>query len=110
MLRLVLERLGLAPYLRALSFSDEVGLRKPHPEIFRRTLTSLGVAAAEAAHIGDDARTDVAGARAFGMRAIHLCHAAGASQPSDGVETISTLGVLTDLLFPPKVDAASSSP
>jgi HAD superfamily hydrolase (TIGR01509 family) len=102
MLRLVLERLGLAPYLGALSFSDEVGLRKPHPEIFHRTLTALGVAAAEAAHVGDDVTTDVAGARAVGMRAIHLCHPSSISQPSDDVERIPTLEVLTDLLFPPE--------
>jgi HAD superfamily hydrolase (TIGR01509 family) len=102
MLRLVLERLGLAPYLGALSFSDEVGLRKPHPEIFHRTLATLGVAAAEAAHVGDDVATDVAGARAVGMRAIHLCHPSSVSQPSDDVERIPTLEVLTDLLFPPE--------
>jgi putative hydrolase of the HAD superfamily len=102
MLRLILERLGLARYLGALSFSDEVGLRKPHPEIFRRTLTALGVAAAEAVHIGDDPATDVAGARAVGMRAIHLCHPSSVSQPSDDVERIPTLEVLTDLLFPPE--------
>jgi putative hydrolase of the HAD superfamily len=109
MLRQVLDRLGLLPYLRVLTFSDEVGLRKPHPEIFRRTLTALRVAPAEAVHIGDDARTDVAGAQAVGMRAIHLCHPAGASQLSDGVERISRLGDLTDRLFPPKVDAVSPS-
>ncbi len=100
MLRLVLERLALAPYLGALSFSDEVGLRKPHPEIFRRTLAALGVLPTEAAHVGDDPATDVAGARAVGMRAIHLCHPSSVSQPSDDVERIPTLEVLTDLLFP----------
>ena len=100
MLRLVLERLGLANYLSALSFSDEVGLRKPHPEIFHRTLTALGVVPAEAAHVGDDVTTDVAGARAVGMRAIHLCHPSSVSQPLDDVERIPTLEVLTDLLFP----------
>jgi len=100
MLRLILERLGLARYLGALSFSDEVGLRKPHPEIFHRTLTALGVLPAEAAHVGDDPATDVAGARAVGMRAIHLCHPSSVSQPSDDVERIPTLEVLTDLLFP----------
>jgi putative hydrolase of the HAD superfamily len=100
MLRLVLERLGLAPYLGALSFSDEVGLRKPHPEIFHRTLATLGVVPTEAAHVGDDPTTDVAGARAVGMRAIHLCHSTSVSQPSDDVERIPTLEVLTDLLFP----------
>jgi putative hydrolase of the HAD superfamily len=102
MLRLILERLGLARYLGALSFSDEVGLRKPHPEIFHRTLTALGVLPAEAAHVGDDPATDVAGARAVGMRAIHLCHPSSVSQPSDDVERIPTLEVLTDLLFPPE--------
>ena len=100
MLRLILERLALAPYLGALSFSDEIGLRKPHPEIFHRTLATLGVVPAEAAHIGDDSATDVAGARAVGMRAIHLCHPSSISQPSDDVERIPTLEVLTDLLFP----------
>jgi putative hydrolase of the HAD superfamily len=107
MLRQVLDRLGLLPYLRVLSFSDEVGLRKPHPEIFQRTLTALGVVPAEAAHIGDDATTDVAGAQGVGMRAIHLCHAGSAGQPLDGVERVSTLGGLTDRLFPPKIDAVS---
>ena len=71
MLRLVLERLGLARYLSVLSFSDEVGLRKPHPDIFHRTLSALDVAPTEAAHVGDDLTTDVAGARGIGMRAIH---------------------------------------
>ena len=79
MLRLVLDRLGLKAYLRVLTFSDEVGLRKPHPEIFRRTLAALGVSPAEAAHVGDDVTTDVAGARGVGMQAIHLCHPTGAS-------------------------------
>lgn len=102
MLRLILERLGLARYLSVLSFSDEVGLRKPHPEIFLRTLSALGVTPEEAAHVGDDVTSDVAGARGMGMRAIHLCHATSASPDSDDVEAIPSLAVLTDLLFPPE--------
>jgi FMN phosphatase YigB (HAD superfamily) len=100
MLRLVLDRLGLIPYLSVLSFSDEVGLRKPHPEIFLRTLSALGVAPAEAAHVGDDVTTDVAGARAVGMRAIHLCHPGSVSQNSDRAETIPDLKVLPTRLLP----------
>ncbi len=99
MLRLVLDRVGLAPYLSVLSFSDEVGLRKPHPEIFHRTLSALGVAPAEAAHVGDDVTTDVAGARGVGMRAIHLCHSTSVSQHWDGAETISSLHALPVMLF-----------
>ncbi len=98
MLRLVLDRLGLARFLSVLTFSDEVGLRKPHPEIFRRTLSALEVVPGEAVHVGDDARTDVAGARGIGMRAIHLRHAGSASQDSDGAESISFLQELPERL------------
>jgi putative hydrolase of the HAD superfamily len=100
MLRLVLERLGVAPHLTVLTFSDEVGLRKPHPEIFHKTLSALGVAPDEAAHVGDDVTTDVAGARGAGMRAVHLCHRTGASQDSDGAEAIPSLTALPAILLP----------
>jgi FMN phosphatase YigB (HAD superfamily) len=50
------------------SFSDEVGAYKPHAAIFRHALDGLGVDdPGTAAHVGDLRRTDVAGARAFGM-------------------------------------------
>lgn len=100
MLRLVLERLGLAFYFNVFSFSDEVGLRKPHPEIFHKTLRGLGVMPAEAAHVGDTLTTDVAGARGVGMRAIHLCPSTSVGRASDGVETIPSLLALPALLTP----------
>jgi FMN phosphatase YigB (HAD superfamily) len=44
---------------------------KPDPAIFARALTSLGdVPADRALHVGDLKRTDVAGARAFGMKSV----------------------------------------
>ena len=101
MLRLVLDRLALAPYLLVLTFSDEVGLRKPHPEIFRRTLSALGVASEEAAHIGDDITTDVAGARGIGMRAVHLRPAMGVGRDGGNTEAIPGLHALPAALFPP---------
>jgi putative hydrolase of the HAD superfamily len=99
MLRIVLERLGLSRYLSILTFSDEMGLRKPHPEIFLRTLAAVGVPPSEAAHVGDDVTTDVAGARGVGMRAIHLCHPTSASRHSDGAPSISRLADLPAALF-----------
>lgn len=99
MLRSVLDHLGLKNYLRALSFSDEVGLRKPHPEIFSRTLAALGVVPTEAVHVGDDVTTDIAGALGVGMRAIHLCHPGGVSGRSDGAPSISRLADLPAVLF-----------
>jgi len=62
MLRVVLDRLGLSSYLTTLTFSDEIGLRKPHPEIFSADL-AVGRLACRGGHVGDDVTTDVAGAR-----------------------------------------------
>ena len=53
-------------------FSDEVGIPKPHPPIFRAALEATGAAPADAVHIGDLRRTDVAGARGAGMAAVRF--------------------------------------
>jgi putative hydrolase of the HAD superfamily len=99
MLRMVLERLGLSRYLSVLTFSDEMGLRKPHPEIFLRTLAAVGVQPLGAAHVGDDVTTDIAGACGVGMRAVHLCHSTSASRHSHGALSISRLADLPAALF-----------
>lgn len=70
-LRRVLERHGLLRYFDAVSYSDEVGTRKPGAAIFARTLAALGTAPATALHVGDNPRDDVLGARGSGMRAAH---------------------------------------
>ena len=67
-----LARLGLLTGLRAQIFSDEVGVPKPHPDIFRAALDALGIDAAGSFHVGDLLRTDVAGARNAGMRSVRL--------------------------------------
>ena len=73
-LRGQLQRTGLANDFEpeALAFSDEVGVTKPRPEIFRRALSGLDAAPSEAAHVGDLRFTDMAGARALGMRAVRF--------------------------------------
>ena len=62
-----LERLGVLDAFDAWSFSDETGVFKPAPEAFRAALDPLGVDPRDAAHIGDNERTDIAGAKALGM-------------------------------------------
>jgi len=81
-LRKVLERDGLLPAFQFLAFSDEIGVTKPVPEIFLRTLAALDARPEEAAHIGDLPETDLAGARAVGMRAVLFL---GVSQRHDGL-------------------------
>jgi FMN phosphatase YigB (HAD superfamily) len=65
-----LERHDVLRHFDHWSFSDNVGVYKPDPRIFRHALAGLGVDdPAHALHIGDLRRTDVAGARDAGMTA-----------------------------------------
>jgi putative hydrolase of the HAD superfamily len=70
--RRLLDRSGLLEHLEVQVFSDEVGVPKPHPRVFRAALEPLGVPPARAVHVGDLRRTDVAGARAAGMGTVRL--------------------------------------
>jgi FMN phosphatase YigB (HAD superfamily)/predicted kinase len=67
-----LDALGLLAPLEVQVFSDEVGYPKPDPRAFRAALTPLGIPPERAAHVGDLRRTDVAGARALGMRSVRI--------------------------------------
>jgi putative hydrolase of the HAD superfamily len=49
-----------------------VGIEKPEPGIFEHALAALGVEPQRAIHVGDTGWADVAGARAAGIRPIHL--------------------------------------
>jgi putative hydrolase of the HAD superfamily len=71
-LREVLKRNGMLAYFEYLYFSNEHGMSKPDVRVFRRTLAALHVRAPEAAHVGDIQRTDIAGAQAAGMAAVHF--------------------------------------
>ncbi len=67
-LRHYLERHGVLGLFDHWSFSDDVGVYKPDAAIFEHALAGLGgIDPAEAAHIGDLRRTDVAGALGMGM-------------------------------------------
>ena len=69
-IRGILERLGLAQHLDFVLDSYEEGLEKPDPRLFERALARAGVAADEAAYIGDLYSIDVVGARRAGLRAV----------------------------------------
>ena len=71
-LRKLLERYGLLGFFKHTTFSDEVGVRKPGAEIFALSLRAVGGQPSTAVHVGDDVALDVRGARAAGMRVIHV--------------------------------------
>jgi putative hydrolase of the HAD superfamily len=52
--------------------SAVVGIEKPDPGIFEHALRALDVPASRAIHVGDTGWADIAGARAAGVRPIHL--------------------------------------
>lgn len=67
-----LQEKGVDEYFDVMIFSDEVGIRKPNPEIFHLTARRLDVEPGRCVHIGDNLMSDVWGAMNAGFRAIHL--------------------------------------
>ena len=61
---------GFDEYVSALVISEEAGVAKPDPAIFRIALDRLGCDASHAVMIGDSWTMDIEGARAAGIRAI----------------------------------------
>ena len=71
-LRRFLAQHGILQYFEVLTFSDEVKLAKPSPEIFLLTLRALGATPAQAIHVGDQLTHDVAGAKRCGLKAVWI--------------------------------------
>ena len=97
-LRRILDGHGLLSAFHHLTFSDEVGVRKPAPEIFRLTLGVLGVPAEEAVHVGDDARLDVEGARGAGLRTVQVVAAGREAGPPEPDVVIRGLDEMPDAI------------
>jgi putative hydrolase of the HAD superfamily len=87
-LRRVLELHGLEQWFTAFFFSDEHGWSKPDRRAFLTPLAALGVAPHEAVHVGDMQRTDIAGAQAAGLRAIHFVGVNSADLLVSSAETV----------------------
>jgi putative hydrolase of the HAD superfamily len=66
----LLARVGLLSYFEFVVDSALEGVRKPDPEIFRRALARMGVAASVTLYAGDIPHVDVDGARAAGLEAV----------------------------------------
>jgi putative hydrolase of the HAD superfamily len=91
----VLERVELAPLVRATFTSAEVGARKPAPVIFAEALAAVRVDPARALHVGDSLEEDVAGARSAGIEPV-LIRRGGEPGPAD-VRTVASLAELAQV-------------
>jgi phosphoglycolate phosphatase len=90
----LLERAGLAGIFDAVVTSDAVGRRKPDPALFLEACRRLGVAAQEAAAVGDS-ENDALGARAAGCRVYLVPY--GYRQGRD-VRSLPSDGIVATLL------------
>jgi putative hydrolase of the HAD superfamily len=72
-----LERLGIASRFDSVVISGDLGVSKPHPDIFKQSLQELGVSPEEAVYVGDDLESDALGAKNAGMQAIWLARDGG---------------------------------
>ena len=65
-----LARHGLTDHLTFVMVSSDYSVRKPNPLLFEVAASRLGIAAQEIWFVGDRLDTDVAGAKAAGMKAV----------------------------------------
>jgi putative hydrolase of the HAD superfamily len=89
--------LGLAGYFDAFVSSADVGLSKPNPSPFLKALGEVGLEPHEAIFVGDTAETDIAGARAAGMRAV-LLERSDRARDRAGFLVIERLTAMNDFL------------
>src|SRR4051794_13062116 len=95
-----LELLGIDRLVDFVLVSEEFGVAKPDPQIFREALRLAGVAADNAVFVGDSAEFDIAGAQAAGIPTVwvnrHLRPWIGPGPPP--TRQIRTLAELPQLL------------
>ena len=107
-LRRFLAKEGIAKCFDLMLFSDEVGIRKPNPEIFQMATQRLKVKPCEIVHIGDNLKSDVWGPKNAGLKAIYLSTEVGRdriaeSDPTSLVSISRKLNNLTkDQIVPDK--------
>ncbi len=65
-----LHKSGLMDYFNSVTTSEEVGLKKPHPVIFKRALEKARARADESLMVGDTFEADILGAEAVGMHTL----------------------------------------
>ena len=61
----------IAHYFDGMVLSEDIGVNKPHPEIFMHALKVAGVAPEKALMIGDNREADVRGAQAVGIDQVY---------------------------------------
>jgi putative hydrolase of the HAD superfamily len=92
-----LRELGIHELFDVIIVSSDVGINKPHEEIFTLTLNYLQVKPKEAVMIGNTIATDIFGGNRMGMTTV-LVQRGQEYQPSDWEQPDHTIQSLKELL------------
>ena len=90
-------QLGLAGHLDFVVTSQDAGIEKPHPPIFRLALARASAKPEEAMHVGDSPVSDVEGARNVGIKPL-LIDRDGVMPGYRGCPRITSLAEITGYL------------
>lgn len=90
------EAVGLDGRADSVVYAGHDTAAKPDPEPFERALEPIGVDPADAVHVGDSRRTDVAGARAVGMGTVWV----SVGDDHDADRAVSSLAELCESGWP----------
>jgi len=96
-------RLGITPLLHptAVFISDQVGISKPNPKLYRFALQTLGLDGPEVIYVGDNPENDIVPAHEVGMITVRYRGSGRHSSRSSPVEPdfeITNYGQLTEIL------------
>jgi putative hydrolase of the HAD superfamily len=67
-----MENSGLFPFFESITASEEVGLKKPHPVVFKTALKKAQTLPNKSIMIGDSLEADIIGAQNVGMKTIYF--------------------------------------
>jgi putative hydrolase of the HAD superfamily len=94
--RAELKKFGIEPFLSFTLFSSNLGIRKPHPDVFLRGSREAGFAPEECVYIGDRYLEDITGPSSIGMPAI-LKITANREYPAEFPEGMRSITTLSEL-------------
>ena len=114
--RAILDRLGLADFFAVQVYSDEVGIRKPHPGMIELAAQALGVPVDQCWYVGDTQDRDLVAGRRAGVGAVLITRTRHTDNPpftvtetADGVYDTPE-GVLATLLVSREQPTATPQP
>lgn len=90
-----LDNINLYKYLEYTLISDEIGIRKPDPRIYKYALNKMNLKEDECIYVGDSYSRDIVGAKNANIRPIYVCRN---NVKHDDVTTIFNIKDLLNIL------------